>query len=202
MRDAHYANVVPFAVTKQSSKNLIWIDLEMSGLDPQNDVIIEIATIITDSALNILAEGPHLVIHQPETIMRRMDQWNLRQHTSSGLLQEVRDSALLAQEAEQQTLSFVQTWVAPQTSPMCGNTVCQDRRFLAHWMPKLEKWFHYRHIDVSTLKELYQRWVTHKMKVLQKDDSHRAKSDILASIDELRYYRQHFLVLPDLKTVS
>ncbi len=184
---------MPDALNTQSPHNLIWIDLEMSGLDPLTDVIIEMATIITDNELNVLAEGPDLVIHQPEAALRRMDTWNVRQHTASGLLEQVRASNLSAALAAQQTLAFVQTWVAPQASPMCGNTVCQDRRFLARWMPQLEAWFHYRHIDVSTLKELCQRWAPQHKAALQKPDAHRAKDDIRASIDELRYYRRHFL---------
>ena len=177
----------------QHPKNLIWIDLEMTGLSPDTDTIIEIATVVTDNNLRLLAEGPELVLHHPDATLARMDQWNTRQHTASGLVDRVRHSTNTLQSAAEKTLAFVREWVPEHTSPMCGNTICQDRRFLARWMPNLEAWFHYRNIDVSTLKELCQRWAPQQMPTKDKTDAHRALSDILESIDELRYYRDHFL---------
>ena len=140
------------------SQNMIWLDLEMTGLDPQNDTVIEIATVVTDKNLNVLAEGPILAIHQSEAILSRMDDWNQKQHGGSGLIQRVRDSAVDEAAAEQITLEFLRAWVPSKTSPMCGNSICQDRRFLYRCMPKLEAFFHYRNLDVSTIKELAARW--------------------------------------------
>jgi oligoribonuclease len=176
-----------------SDQNLVWIDLEMTGLDPQNDVIIEIATVVTDANLEILAEGPVVAIHQPEAILAGMDDWNTNQHTQSGLLERVRVSRDDAASAEQATLHFLQQWVGQGVSPMCGNSICQDRRFLARLMPRLEGWFHYRNLDVSTLKELARRWVPQVYDGHKKNSSHLALDDIRDSIDELRYYREHFL---------
>ncbi|RMG59146.1 MAG: oligoribonuclease [Gammaproteobacteria bacterium] len=181
----------------QNKDNLIWIDLEMTGLDPDHDRIIEIATIITDRNLEILAEGPVLAIHQPDSILESMDEWNTRQHGQSGLIERVRNSDIDEAEAERQTLEFVRQWVPERTSPMCGNSICQDRRFLARSMPRLEAWFHYRHIDVSTLKELARRWAPELAKGFSKESSHLALDDIRDSIDELRYYREHFIRLPE-----
>ena len=181
----------------QSKDNLIWIDLEMTGLDPDHDRIIEIATIITDQNLEILAEGPVLAIHQPDEVLRDMDEWNTRQHGRSGLIERVRASDIDEAEAERRTLEFVQQWVPERCSPMCGNSICQDRRFLARSMPRLEAWFHYRHIDVSTLKELARRWAPEVAKGFSKESRHLALDDIRDSIDELRYYREHFIRLPN-----
>ncbi|MDY6941818.1 MAG: oligoribonuclease [Pseudomonadota bacterium] len=178
-----------------SEENLIWIDLEMTGLDTDRDHVIEIATVVTDKDLNILAEGPVLAIHQPEQILAGMDEWNTRQHTASGLLDRVRTSDIDAGEAERRTLSFLELWVPPMISPMCGNSICQDRRFLHRQMPELEAYFHYRHIDVSTIKELARRWAPQVTQGFQKRSSHLALDDIRDSISELIYYRQH-LFLP------
>lgn len=180
----------------QNANNLIWIDLEMTGLDTQNDVIIEIATIVTDSELNILAEGPMLAIHQPDEILAGMDEWNTRQHGQSGLTDRVRNSTLTEAEAEAQTIDFLSQYVPAKASPMCGNSICQDRRFMARCMPLLEDYFHYRNLDVSTLKELAKRWSPEVSKGFSKVSSHLAMDDIKDSIDELRHYRQHFIKLP------
>ncbi|QJD30880.1 oligoribonuclease [Methylococcus geothermalis] len=177
----------------QDAQNLIWIDLEMTGLDTQNDAIIEIATIITDSQLNVLAEGPVLAIHQPESVLERMDDWNRKQHGESGLIERVRRSTVDEAEAERLTLGFVGEWVPPNESPICGNSICQDRRFLARCMPRLEAYFHYRNLDVSTLKILVERWAPALKEGLRKQSAHRALDDIRESIAELRYYRDTVL---------
>ncbi|MGV6807481.1 MAG: oligoribonuclease [bacterium] len=176
-----------------SDMNLIWIDLEMTGLDCQNDVIIEIATIVTDKNLNVLAEGPELAIHQSKETMDAMDEWNTNQHGRSGLTQRVLDSALSTRDAELQTLAFLNQWVPRGASPICGNSICQDRRFLAREMPELEAYFHYRNLDVSTLKEIARRWKPEILKGISKNSSHLAMDDIKDSIAELRYYREHFI---------
>ncbi|HHS83773.1 MAG TPA: oligoribonuclease [Gammaproteobacteria bacterium] len=173
--------------------NLIWIDLEMTGLDTVQDVIIEIATVVTDSQLNILAEGPVLAIHQDEKLLTGMDDWNTTQHTKSGLVDRVRKSAIDEAEAEARTLAFLRQYVPAGVSPMCGNSICQDRRFLARCMPELEAWFHYRNIDVSTLKELARRWAPEVHKSFSKKPTHLALADIHDSIRELIHYREHFL---------
>jgi len=177
-------------------KNLIWIDLEMTGLQPDRHRIIEIATVVTDAELNVLAEGPVLAIHQSDEELLAMDEWNTRQHSGSGLTARVRASGLDEAAGEAQTLAFLQKWVPQHSSPMCGNTICQDRRFLARWMPSLERYFHYRHLDVSTVKELCQRWAPDVAKGFSKTSSHLALDDIRDSIAELRYYREHFLRVP------
>jgi oligoribonuclease len=178
------------------ASHLIWIDLEMTGLVPEEHRIIEIATIITDQHLNLLAEGPVIAVHQPESELGKMDDWNVRQHTQSGLVQRVRDSRADEAGAEAQTLAFLAHWVPTGKSPMCGNSICQDRRFLARWMPALEKHFHYRNLDVSTLKELCQRWAPDVAKGFDKVSTHLALQDIRDSIAELQYYREHLLRLP------
>ncbi len=180
----------------QDSTNLIWIDLEMTGLDTQNDRIIEIATIITDANLNILAEGPMIAIHQSDETLAGMDEWNRRQHGRSGLIERVRASQYDEAAAEAETLAFLKEYLPAGKSPMCGNSICQDRRFMARCMPKLQAWFHYRNLDVSTLKELANRWSPDMAKGFTKESKHLALDDIKDSIDELVYYRKHFLQLP------
>ena len=174
-----------------ASGNLVWIDLEMTGLDTDSDRILEIATIVTDCYLNEVAVGPELAIRQDEQALANMDSWNTKHHGSSGLLDRVRASDVDEAEAERRTLEFLQQHVAAGESPMCGNSICQDRRFLHRSMPRLEQYFHYRHIDVSTLKELYGRWLGKPS--WNKGGAHRALADIRDSIDELRYYRDNFL---------
>lgn len=173
--------------------NLIWIDLEMTGLIPETDVIIEIATVVTDANLNIIDEGPSLAISQNSELLDGMDEWNTNQHNRSGLVKRVKESTISVVDAENQTLDFVSKYVDPGVSPMCGNSICQDRRFLYNYMPKLEKFFHYRHIDVSTLKELAVRWKPEIVSSSFKKSRHLALSDIYDSIDELKYYREHFI---------
>lgn len=177
----------------QNALNLIWIDLEMTGLNPDTDVIIEMATIVTDSELNVLAEGPTIAIHQSDEILAGMDEWNTRQHGQSGLTQRVRESVISMAEAEAQTLTFLEQWVPKGKSPICGNSICQDRRFLYRHMPQLEAYFHYRNLDVSTLKELAARWAPAVRDGVKKSSSHLAMDDIRDSIAELRHYREHFI---------
>jgi oligoribonuclease len=181
--------------TSPSSLNLIWIDLEMTGLNPEADVIIEIATLVTDKNLNVLAEGPIIAIHQPDEALAAMDEWNTRQHGQSGLTDRVRSSTVSAAQAEQQTLEFLSQWLAPGVSPMCGNSICQDRRFLARYMPSLEAFFHYRNLDVSSVKEIARRWRPDLAKGFSKASSHLAMDDIKDSIAELAYYREVFFKL-------
>jgi len=178
----------------QSPDNLVWIDLEMTGLDPDSDYIIEIATVITDPQLNILAEGPVLAIRQADAILDKMDDWNTHQHTKSGLLERVRSSSVSCAEAEVATLEFLRQYVPLNTSPMCGNSICQDRRFLYRYMPELEKYFHYRNLDVSTVKELIKRWTTGQDQFV-KNSSHLALDDIKDSIEELQHYRDKYFNL-------
>ena len=178
----------------QHQDNLAWIDLEMTGLVPESDRIIEIATIVTDRDLNVLAEGPVLAVRQSEEALAAMDAWNQRTHGASGLIERVRQSPTLEADAERATVAFLSEWLAPGTSPMCGNSICQDRRFLARWMPALERFFHYRNLDVSTLKELARRWAPAALAGLTKSNSHQALDDVRDSINELRHYRTKLFV--------
>jgi len=177
-------------MSKIDDENLIWIDLEMTGLDPNSDLIIEIATIVTDKNLNIIDEGPAIVIHQSDEAMDGMDEWCTNQHGKSGLTDRVKNSAISEETAENLTLAFLKQYLSVHKSPMCGNSICQDRRFLARYMPQLEDFFHYRNLDVSTLKELTSRWAPEKKMVYAKESSHLAMDDIKDSIDELKHYRE------------
>ena len=180
----------------QDANNLIWIDLEMTGLDTQKDVIIEIATVVTDAQLNILAAGPMLAVHQSDEILNGMDEWNTRQHGASGLTERVKSSTITEAEAEKATIEFLSEYVGKGVSPMCGNSICQDRRFLARCMPELESYFHYRNLDVSTLKELAKRWHPEIASGVTKKGAHLALDDIKDSIEELRYYRERMFIAP------
>ena len=174
------------------ANNLIWIDMEMTGLQPDSDRIIEIATLVTDPQLNVIATGPVLVVHQPDEVLDAMDSWNKSTHAKTGLIERVRASALAEPEVEREALQFVAAHVPANTSPMCGNSICQDRRFLARWMPRLESHFHYRNLDVSTLKELVRRWKP-ELKAFSKEGKHEALADILESIEELKFYRKNVM---------
>jgi oligoribonuclease len=177
----------------QDSQHLIWIDLEMTGLNPDSDLIIEIATIVTDKDLNILAQGPVIAVHQTDAALAAMDDWNQLHHGQSGLIDRVKASTIDDAEAERLTIEFLKEWVPANTSPICGNSIGQDRRFLVRYMPKLEAYFHYRNIDVSTLKELAARWAPALKDGFKKETKHQALDDIIESIEELRYYREHFI---------
>ncbi|MGM3159361.1 oligoribonuclease [Dickeya undicola] len=178
-----------------NENNLIWIDLEMTGLDPERDRIIEIATLVTDANLNVLAEGPTLAVHQPDSQLALMDDWNVRTHTGSGLVDRVKASAFDEGAAERETIAFLQQWVPAGKSPICGNSIGQDRRFLFRYMPELEAYFHYRYLDVSTLKELARRWKPEMLAGFKKRNTHQALDDIRESVAELAYYREHFIQL-------
>jgi len=183
----------PAAKSVKSENNLIWLDMEMTGLSPERDRIIEVAVVVTDSELHILAEGPVLVIHQPDAVLDAMDNWNKGTHGRSGLIDKVKASTLTEAQAEAELLAFCKRWVPANKSPMCGNSICQDRRFMARYMPKLEAFFHYRNLDVSTLKELCRRWEPAIHKGFIKRQLHTALADILESVEELKYYRTHFI---------
>lgn len=184
-------------IKNQGKKGLVWIDLEMTGLDTQNDEIIEIATIVTDEDLNVLAEGPVFAIKVSDQKLNGMDEWNTKQHGESGLIDRVRRSTVTLAQAEKETIAFLSKWVDPGKSPMCGNSICQDRRFMARQMPALERFFHYRNLDVSSIKELCFRWRPDILRSFEKNSSHLAMDDIRDSIRELKHYRQHFFKLLD-----
>lgn len=177
----------------RNEMNLIWVDLEMTGLDPETDRIIEVAVVVTDANLNVLAEGPVYAIHQSDTILNGMDAWNKGTHGKSGLIDRVKASNITEAMAEDALIDFLVDYVPRGKSPMCGNTICQDRRFMAKTMPKLEAFFHYRNLDVSTLKELARRWKPELIDGFKKQQKHTALADIMESIDELKYYREHFI---------
>jgi oligoribonuclease len=177
----------------QDPNNLIWIDIEMSGLDPDKDVVLEVAAIITNAQLETVAEAPVLVVHQPDSVLDNMDDWNRKTHGKSGLTQRVKDSKLTEAEVADRMVAFISQYVPQNASPLCGNSVHQDRRFMVRHLPKFEAWFHYRNLDVSTLKELARRWKPELLAGLVKHGKHEALADIQESIDELRYYRQHML---------
>lgn len=178
-----------------NESNLIWIDLEMTGLDPERDRIIEIATLVTDANLNILAEGPVMAVRQSDAQLALMDDWNVRTHTGSGLVERVKTSEVDDHAAQLKTIEFLQHWVPAGKSPICGNSVGQDRRFLFKYMPELEAYFHYRYLDVSTLKELARRWKPEILSGFKKQNTHQALDDIRESVAELAYYREHFIQL-------
>ena len=179
---------------KKSSKNLVWLDLEMTGLDVETEVIIEIATIVTDSRLNVLEEGPSIVINQDSEILDQMDNWNTKQHTTSGLLERVKESPVTLTEAENETLKFIKQYCPPKTSPLCGNSISHDRKFLAKYMKELHGYFHYRNIDVTSIKELVIRWYPNGIKIPKKSDTHLALIDVRESIEELKFYRKNFFI--------
>lgn len=179
----------------QNQNNLVWLDMEMTGLIPETDRVIEIAMVVTDSELNTVAEAPVLVIHQPDSVLDAMDNWNKSTHGKSGLIDKIKVSTLNEAMVEAQMLEFLKEYVPIRTSPMCGNSICQDRRFMARWMPKLEEYFHYRNLDVSTLKELAKRWKPEVAGALKKHGKHEALADVYESIDELKHYRDTFLKL-------
>jgi len=179
----------------QNQNNLIWLDMEMTGLEPQSDAIIELAIVVTDAQLNTIAEAPVMVVHQPQSVLDGMDKWNQSTHKKSGLIEKVLASTNTIEAVEKHMIEFLREHVPAKTSPMCGNSICQDRRFMARGMPLLEAYFHYRNLDVSTLKELAKRWKPSIMVGLTKHGKHEALADIYESIDELKYYRTHFLNL-------
>lgn len=183
----------PARDARYSDDNLVWLDMEMSGLNPDSDRVLEVAVVITDVQLEIIAEGPALAIHQPERVLAAMDAWNTATHAKSGLTERVRASTLTEADAERTLLTFIARYVGPGKSPLCGNSICQDRRFMARWMPQLEAYFHYRNLDVSTLKELARRWRPDVARAFEKKNKHEALADIYESIAEMKHYRQHLL---------
>ena len=195
MSQAPEQSSIASAATRPNEFNLIWVDMEMTGLDPATDLIIEVAVVVTDLHLNILAEGPVLAIHQSDEVLDKMDNWNKGTHGRSGLIERVKASTVTEADAEQATIDFLRHFVPAGKSPMCGNSICQDRRFMARGMPELEAFFHYRNLDVSTLKELCKRWKPELAAGFKKHQMHTALADIIESIEELRYYREHFIKL-------
>jgi oligoribonuclease len=193
MSQATEVNPAPATPIRPNEFNLVWIDMEMTGLDPDTDRIIEVAVVVTDSNLNILAEGPVFAIHQSDAILDGMDAWNKGTHGRSGLIERVKTSTVSEADAESVLIDFLKHFVPSGKSPMCGNTICQDRRFMVRGMPKLEAFFHYRNLDVSTLKELCKRWKPEVASGFKKHQKHTALADIIESIEELRYYREHFI---------
>jgi oligoribonuclease len=192
MSQANETQAAP-VTPRPNDMNLVWLDMEMTGLDPDNDRIIEVAVVVTDAELNILAEGPVFAIHQSDETLDKMDAWNKGTHGKSGLIDRVKASTVDEAQAEEQLIAFLKQWVPANKSPMCGNSICQDRRFMARGMPKLEAFFHYRNLDVSTLKELCRRWKPELASGFKKHQKHTALADIVESIEELRYYREHFI---------
>ena len=189
------ASILPATpIAKPNEFNLVWLDMEMTGLDPDHDRIIEVAVLVTDMELNILAEGPVFAIHQSDEVLDKMDNWNKGTHGKSGLIDRVKASTTTESDAEVALIAFLKQYVPAGKSPMCGNSICQDRRFMARGMPKLEAFFHYRNLDVSTLKELCRRWKPDLIKGFKKHQMHTAMADIIESVEELRYYREHFIV--------
>lgn len=188
---------VPTAATpaRPNEFNLVWVDMEMTGLDPDTDRIIEVAVVVTDPHLNVLAEGPVFAIHQPDEVLDRMDAWNKGTHGRSGLIDRVKASTVSEADAESAIIAFLKHFVPAGKSPMCGNSICQDRRFMVRGMPKLEAFFHYRNLDVSTLKELCRRWKPELASGFKKHQKHTALADIIESVEELKYYREHFIKL-------
>jgi len=185
----------PAAAQRPNEFNLVWLDMEMTGLDPDNDRIIEVAVVVTDPELNVIAEGPVFAIHQSDATLDKMDNWNKGTHGKSGLIDRVKASTVNEAQAEQELIAFLKQYVPANKSPMCGNSICQDRRFMARGMPKLEAFFHYRNLDVSTLKELCKRWKPELASGFKKAQKHTALADIIESIEELKYYREHFIRL-------
>ena len=181
----------------KNNNNLVWLDMEMTGLDPVNDKIIEIAVIVTDPNLEILSEAPVFVIKQDDSLLQNMDAWNTNTHSKSGLIEKVKHSTTSEKDAEDQLINFLKPYVDKNKSPMCGNTICQDRRFMANYMPKLEAYFHYRNLDVSVFKELAKRWRPELIGKFKKSAKHEALADIRESIEELKFYREHFLKIPN-----
>jgi oligoribonuclease len=184
-------------IMTKNNNNLVWLDMEMTGLDPVNDKIIEIAVIITDPNLEILSEAPVFVIKQDDSLLQNMDAWNTNTHSKSGLIEKVKHSTTSEKDAEDQLINFLKPYVDKNKSPMCGNTICQDRRFMANYMPKLEAYFHYRNLDVSVFKELAKRWRPELIGKFKKSAKHEALADIKESIEELKFYREHFLKIPN-----
>ena len=195
MSQAFEAHPASPAAVRPNEMNLVWIDMEMTGLDPDHDRVIEIAAIVTDAELNILAEGPVFVIHQADEVLDKMDAWNKGTHGRSGLIDKVRSSTVTEDDASAQMISFLRQYVPAGKSPMCGNSICQDRRFMARHMSQLEQFFHYRNVDVSTIKELCRRWKPELINGFKKHQMHTALADIRESVEELRYYREHFIKL-------